>query len=76
MPPCEAKNYLVVAREVLSGWVEAQALLSANSAAISKFLWEDIVCRHRCFGRLVVDGGSENKGYVTAVGKKYSIEGV
>jgi hypothetical protein len=76
MPPCEGKNYLVVAREDLSGWPEARALSSVNSAAVAKFLWEDVVCRHGCFGRLVVDGGSENKGYVAAFTKKYGIERV
>ena len=38
MPACQGKNYLVVAREDLSRWVEARALASANSAAVAKFL--------------------------------------
>jgi hypothetical protein len=38
MLACKGKNYLVVAREDLSRWVEAQALLAANSAAVAKFL--------------------------------------
>ena len=76
MPPCQGKNYLVVAREDLSGWVEARALGSANSASVAKFLWEDVICRHGCFGRLVIDGGPENKGYVTAFAEKYGIERV
>jgi hypothetical protein len=42
---CEGKNYLVVAREDLSGRVE-----------------EDVVCRHGCFKKLVVDRGPKNKG--------------
>ena len=76
MPSCEGKNYLVVAREDLSGWPEARALSSADSDAIAKFLWEDVVCRHGCFRRLVVDSGLENKGHVTAFAKKYSIKRV
>jgi hypothetical protein len=76
MPPCQGKNYLVVAREDLSGWVEARALAKANSASVAKFIWEDVVCRHGCFGRLVVDGGPENKGYVAAFAEKYRIERV
>jgi len=70
MPPCKGKNYLVVARDDLSGWVEARALSSANS------LWEDVVCRYGCFGRLVVDGGPENKGWVKAFTRKYGIKRV
>lgn len=76
MPSCEEKKYLVVAREDLSGWLEAKALASVNSAAIAKFLWEDVVCRHGCFGKLVVDGGTENKKHVAAFTKKYGIERV
>jgi hypothetical protein len=76
MPSCEGKNYLVAAREDLSGWVEGRALASANSAAVAKFLWEDVVCRHGCFGRLVVDGGPENKRHVAEFTKKYGIERV
>ena len=76
MPSCQGKNYLVVAREDLSGWVEARALGIANLASVAKFLWEDVICRHRCFGRLVIDGGPENKGYVTAFTKKNGIERV
>jgi len=76
MPPCKGKNYLVVARDDLSGWVEARALSSANLAAIADFLWEDVVCRHGCFRRLVVNGGPENKGWVKAFTKKYGIKRV
>jgi hypothetical protein len=76
MPPCQGKNYLVIAREDLSGWVEARALGNANLASVAKFLWEDVVCHHRCFGRLVIDGGLENKGYVTTFIEKYGIEWV
>jgi len=76
MPPCKRKNYLVVARDNLSGWVEARALSSANLAAIAEFLWEDVVCRYRCFRRLVVDRGPKNKGWVKAFTKKYRIKRV
>jgi hypothetical protein len=76
MLPCEGKNYLVVAQEDLSGWPEAQALLSATLAVVTKFLWEDVVCCYRCFRRLVVNKGLKNKGYVTAFAKKYSIKQV
>jgi hypothetical protein len=51
-------------------------LASANSDAVAKFLWEDVVCRHGCFGRLVVDRGPENKGHIAAFTKKYGIKWV
>ena len=76
MPACNGKNYLVVGRDDLSRWVEARALANATSIAVAKFIWEDIVCRHGCFGRLVVDGGPENKKHVVAFVKKYRIKQV
>ena len=76
MPPCEGKNYLVIAQEDLSRWLETQALLSANLAVVAKFLQEDVVCCYRCFSKLVVDRGPENKGHVAAFTAKYGIEQV
>jgi hypothetical protein len=76
MPQSDGKNYLVVAREDLSGWPEARALSKASSEAIAKFLWEEVVSRHGCFGRLVVDGGPENKDHLEAFVKQYSINRV
>ena len=29
--------------------------------AVADFLWEDVICQHEYFGKLVFDGGSENK---------------
>ena len=76
LPVDGGKGLLVVARDDLSGWPEAKALAKANAEEIAKFLWEDIVCRHGIFGRLVVDGGSENHGIAEAFAKKYGIERV
>jgi len=64
MPLCNSKNFLVVARDDLSRWLEARALASANLETIAKFIWEDIVCCHSCFGHLVIDRGLENKKHV------------
>lgn len=63
MPPCEGYRFLVVARCDLSGWVEAKTLRTLFSRAVD-FLWEDVICRHGCFGKLVIDGGSKNKDAV------------
>jgi hypothetical protein len=76
MPPCQGKEYLVIAREDLSGWPEARALVNATSEAVARFLWEDVVCRHGCFGRLVIDGGPENKAHVAEFVRRYGIRRV
>ena len=76
MPMDNGKNYLVTTRCDLSGYPESRALAKANSESIAKFLWEDVVCRHGCFGRLVIDGGPENKKLVEAFTKLYGIQRV
>lgn len=76
MPPCMDFHYNILARCDLSGWVEGQALQKADSSVVAKFMWEDIICRHGCFGRLVVDGGQENLGVAEALAARYSIKRV
>ena len=44
--------------------------------AVVQFLWEDIICRHGCFGKLVVDDGSENKDAVQELALRYGIKRV
>ena len=74
MQPSEGKHYLVLAREDLSGWVEGRALAKADSESVARFIYEDIICRHGCFGRLVIDGGPENKKLVETLTQKYRIK--
>ena len=76
MPSDAGFTHLVVGRCDLSGWVEARPLRGATSEQVAKFLWEDFVCRHGCFGKLIVDGGPENKGYVQVLAEKYNIKRV
>ena len=64
MPKSGGYKYIVFARDDLSGWVEGRALTAANSKNVAKFLYEDVISRHGCPMKIVVDGGSENKGFV------------
>jgi hypothetical protein len=54
--------------------VEGKLLRKAGAAAVARFLWEDIVCRFGLYGKLVVDGGSENKAVVKELTEKYGIK--
>ena len=76
MPPSKGKRFLVVARSDLSGWVEARAISKNNSEQVSRFLFEDVVCRHGIFRKLIVDGGPENKDLTMALAKRYGIKRV
>jgi hypothetical protein len=60
MPDSGGFKFIVFARDDLSGWVEGRAIRVANSKSVAKFIYEDIICRHGCPRRLVLDGGSEN----------------
>ena len=76
LPKCQGKQYLVVARSDLSGWVEARALITHDSKHVAAFLYEDLICRHGVFQRLIVDGGPENKLLVDELAKRYGIHRV
>ena len=74
MPTQDGKKYLVVARDDMSGWVEARALSSKTADQVAKFIWQDIICRHGLFWRLVVDGGGENMKEVIRLLNKMEIQ--
>ena len=40
---------------------------------VAAFLYEDIICRHGIFRKLIVDGGPKNKGIVKALVELYRI---
>jgi hypothetical protein len=73
MSPSHGNHYLVVARDDFSGWPEARALASNKASSIAKFIWEDIICRHGLVGRIVVDGGPENKKEVISLLARWGI---
>ena len=66
----------MVARCDLSGWVEAKPLRTLSFWAVTDFLWEDVICRHGCFGKLIIDGGSENKEAVAELARRYKVKRV
>ena len=45
------KRYLVLAREDLTNQVEGRALTNKTTAAVCKFLIEDVICRYGCIGK-------------------------
>ena len=74
MSTSQENEYLVLAREDLSEWIEERVLIKTNSKTIVKFLWEDIICRHECFEKLIVDEESENKDLVEEMINRYKIK--
>jgi hypothetical protein len=76
MPECEEKSYLVVARDDLSDWVKSRALINVNVKTVAKFFWEDVICRHDVFEKLIVNDESENKNAVIKLTNRYEIKRV
>jgi Integrase zinc binding domain len=74
MPTSGNYGYIVFARDDLTGWVEGRALLAANSKSVAKFLYEDIICRHGCPRRMVMDRGTENLNLTKELLEDYRIQ--
>jgi len=58
----------------LSRWVEGRALKENTAYNVAKFLYEEVICRHRCPRRIVVNGASENEGIAEALLEKYRVQ--
>ena len=50
-------RYLVLAWKDLMNQVEGHALTNKTTAAVCRFLLEEVVCRYRCVGKIVADWG-------------------
>jgi hypothetical protein len=70
------KKYLVVARDLLTGYVEAKALSTNDSATVVKFLEEYVLSRWGVPYLMSVDGGPENRGLVKDLAVQFGIHRV
>ncbi|KAI7943699.1 hypothetical protein MJO28_011227 [Puccinia striiformis f. sp. tritici] len=61
--------YLLVARDNLSGWVEARPLVKLSAEKVGQFLEEEWFARFGCIRLVTVDGGSEFRGSLMKVVK-------
>ena len=50
-------RYLVLAREDLTNQVEGRALQNKTTAAVCRFLIEDVICQYGCVGKIMADRG-------------------
>jgi len=74
MPPgVRGANFLVLAREELSSYVEGRALSSNKTEAVCRFVLEDIIARHGCFRRMRADRGELDTKEAKAFFKKFHI---
>ena len=64
-------NYMIVAQESITGWVEGRAFSSPTAAAVAKFIYKDIFCQHSIVDIVVSDRGLETKDVTEQLWKKY-----
>lgn len=57
-------KYLLLVYCDLFSCFETGLMHNLTSKAVARFLWEDIICGHGCFEKLVIDGKSINKDAV------------
>lgn len=44
----------------LSGWIEGRVIKVADAKDVAKYIYKDVICRHGCLRRIILDRGSEN----------------
>ncbi len=60
-----------MARDDFLRQIEERAFGTANLTNIAKFIWEDIIYKHKSFRTLVLDGDFENKNNIIVLRDKY-----
>jgi hypothetical protein len=68
------KHYLIVARDDFFEWAETRVLSEAKIWRMTKFFWKDVICKHDCFEKLIVNDESENKETFDELVKRYRIK--
>ncbi|KAE8237361.1 hypothetical protein A4X13_0g8819 [Tilletia indica] len=62
------RRYLVLARDLLTGWIEGRALPNKLSSSVAKFIEDDILANYGPVVRqILTDNGPENSGATAAL---------
>lgn len=64
-------QYLIEARYIFTGQVEARLLKKNTLKAITTFLQEDMICRYSLYQCLLIDGGPKNKAIIIRLNRKF-----
>jgi hypothetical protein len=68
------KHYLIVARDDFFDWTKTRALFEARTWRVTKFFWKNVICKHDCFEKLIVNDESENKVILDKFVQRYRIK--
>ena len=73
--PCAGDyGFIVFARDDLSGWMEGRAIDAVNSWNVAKFIYEDVLCRHGCPLRIIMNEDTENLDLTKGLLEHYRIQ--
>src|SRR5260363_111615 len=50
-------HYIVIATDYMTKWPEARAIEAANAQTVADFIFNSIICRHRCPEKILSDRG-------------------
>ncbi|GBC49115.1 putative integrase core domain protein [Rhizophagus irregularis DAOM 181602=DAOM 197198] len=68
-------KYIIVAMDYFTKWPEAKAVKEATAKEVSKFIYEDIICRHGCPMKILSDRGSHfNNEMIKELMEKFKIK--
>lgn len=71
----DGNRYIIVAMDYLTKWPEAKPVQEATAAETVKFVYEDIICRHGCPGKILTDRGTHfNNKLLQGLMEKFSIK--
>lgn len=73
MPKAGKLEWIVAARDDLSGTSECKALANNDSKSIAQFFLEQIICRYGNIGHVVTDNGTSLDGVFAYLLEKYGI---
>lgn len=68
------KQYIILIRDDLSGWVEGRAVSSLTGENAATVFFEDVVCRFGLVGRVTTDNGPEFMGAFRECLARYGIQ--
>ncbi|GJZ89550.1 reverse transcriptase domain-containing protein [Tanacetum coccineum] len=52
-------KFLIVAIDYFTKWIEAKPVATITGNQIKKFMWDNIVCRFRLLGEIILDNGKQ-----------------
>ena len=65
------KFFFVVTKNDLFEGIKIKIIFAADFDKMIKFLWKNVICRHKCFEKLIINEKSEDRNFVAKLCEKY-----